>query len=418
MSELQERAQRGNMDLQLAAARLAQSGAQLTVANAAGLPHAGFSAAYAREALSANGTFALLGAPHTPYDIMQAGFNASWEIDLWGRARRVGESAAASLEASAFQREGVRVSVTAEVARIYIQLRRVQTQLSIARQNLSSAEHALKLADSRVKNGVATRFETAASGAQLESTRALIPRLEEQRDALMNALALLLGEQPRALSALLMPQHQIPPVPTLVPIGLSSELARRRPDILEAEARLHAATAAIGAAKADFYPRINLVGSFGLQSLDGSTFGNWGSRNFSVGPTLYLPLFEGGRLQGTLALTEARAQEAAIFYQKTVLHAWHEVDDALNAYSEVQRSGKHLARAVDEHRTAYQVAMRRYEEGAADYLTVLTAQRSLLASQMEFADTTSRVALAMVNLYKALGGGWAAQTEEMGGMQR
>ncbi|WP_136513153.1 efflux transporter outer membrane subunit [Geomonas edaphica] len=418
LSELQERAQKGNLDLLLAAARLAQSRAQTGVANSVGLPHLSLGGSYARAADSANGQMALLGAPDSPYDIMQAGFNASWEIDLWGHARRTGESAAASLQSSAFQREGVRVSIAAEVARAYIQLRHVQTQLDITRQNLAIAENALKLADSRVKNGVATRFESSASAAQLASTKALIPRLEEQRDALMNALALLLGEPPRALNSLLTPTHQIPPVPSKVPIGLSSELVRRRPDILQAEARLHAATAAIGVAKADFYPRISLNGSLGFQSLNLDTFGNWASRTFAVGPTLYLPLFEGGRLKGTLALSEARQQEAAIAYQQTVLHAWHEVDDTLSAYADVQRRREQLTLAFDEYRKAYAVALRRYEQGAAEYLMVLTAQRSLLASQMELADNTSRVSIAMVNLYKALGGGWAAQTGESGGPQK
>ncbi|KAA0888183.1 efflux transporter outer membrane subunit [Oryzomonas rubra] len=415
LSELQVRAQKGNLDLQLAATRVAQSSAQISIANAAGLPHLGVGGMYARAADSANGQMALLGAPDAPYDIMRAGFNASWEIDMWGHARRNNEAAAASMLANAFQREGVRVSIAAEVARTYIQLRHVQTQLDITQQNLAIAEQALKLANSRVKNGVATKFESAASSAQLASIRALVPRLEEQRDALMNALALLLGEPPRALNALLMPTHQIPPVPRQVPIGLSSELARRRPDILQAEARLHAATAAIGAAKADFYPRISLVGNLGLESLDLNTFGNWASRTFSVGPTLYLPIFEGGRLRGSLALTKAREQEAAIAYQQTVLNAWHEVDDALSTYADVQRRDEQLALAFNEYRQAYDVALRRYEQGAAEYLMVLTAQRSLLASQLELADNTSRISIAMVNLYKALGGGWAAQADTTGG---
>lgn len=415
LSELQVRAQKGNLDLQLAAARVVQSRAQMIIANAAGLPHLGVSGAYSRAADSANGQMALLGAPDTPYDIMLAGFNARWEVDMWGHARRTNEAAAASMLANTFQREGVRVSIAAEVARTYIRLRHVQTQLDITQQNLAIAEQALKLANSRVKNGIATRFESAASSAQLASIRAVIPRLEEQRDALMNALALLLGEAPRALNALLMPTHQIPPVPRQVPIGLSSELARRRPDILQAEARLHAATAAIGAAKADFYPRISLVGNLGLESLDLNTFGNWASRTFAVGPTLYLPIFEGGRLSGSLALTEAREQEAAIAYQQTVLHAWHEVDDALSTYADVQRRGEELALAFNEYRQAYDVALRRYEQGAAEYLMVLTAQRSLLASQMELADNTSRISIAMVNLYKTLGGGWAAQADTAGG---
>ena len=414
LSALEERAQHTNLDVQLAAARVAQSRARLGFAEAAGLPRLGMSAGYAREALSANGPMAKLGAHHTPHDLWQGAFDASWEIDLWGFARRTSESAAASMQASAFQEDAVRVSLAAEVARNYLALRLVQTQLDVTSQNQTIAEHAVTLAQSRVANGVATRFESASANAQLSTIKALTPRLEEQRDALMNALALLLGEPPRALNHLLTAAHTTPPVPQQVPVGLPSELARRRPDILQAEAQLHAATAAIGIAKADFYPRIRLVGNLGLQSLTGSEWGNWSSRFFSVGPTLYLPIFEGGRLKSTLALNKAREQEAAIFYQQTVLHAWHEVDDALCAYAAVQRRDRELTEAFEQNRQAYEVSLRRYEQGAADYLMVLTAQRSLLASQLDLADNTSHVSLAMVNLYKTLGGGWAALADEDG----
>jgi NodT family efflux transporter outer membrane factor (OMF) lipoprotein len=414
LSTLEARAQNTNLDLQLAATRVAQSRARLGVADAAGFPRLGMSMGYAREAISANGPMAKLGAHHTPHDLWQGGFDSSWEIDLWGYARRTSESAAASMQASVFQQEGVRVSIAAEVARTYLLLRSVQTQLDITAQNQTIAEQAFKLAKSRVDNGVATRFESASAGAHLASVKALTPKLEEQRDALMNALALLLGEAPRALNGLLATTHAIPPVPQQVPVGLPSELARRRPDILQAEAQLHAATAAIGIAKADFYPRIRLLGNLGLQSLTGSEWGIWSSRFFSVGPTLYLPLFEGGRLKGTLALNEARGQEAALFYRQTVLRAWHEVDDALSAYAAVQRRNEELTQAFQQNRQAYEISLRRYEQGAADYLMVLTAQRSLLASQMDLSDNTSQVSLSMVSLYKALGGGWAAQADNAG----
>jgi len=414
LSTLEARAQNTNLDLQLAATRVAQSRARLGVADAAGFPRLGMGMGYAREAISANGPLAKLGAHHTPHDLWQGGFDSSWEIDLWGYARRTSESAAASLQGSVFQQEGVRVSIAAEVARTYLLLRSVQTQLDITIKNQAIAEHALKLSQSRVANGIATRFESASASAQLSTVKALIPKLEEQRDALMNALALLLGEAPRALNSLLTATHPTPPVPQQVPVGLPSELARRRPDILQAEAQLHAATAAIGVAKADFYPRIRLVGNAGLQSLTGSEWGSWTSRFFSVGPTLYLPLFEGGRLKGTLALNEAREKEAALFYQQTVLRAWHEVDNALSAYDAVQRRNEELVQAFEQSRQAYEVSLRRYEQGAADYLLVLTAQRSLLSSQLELADNTSQVSLAMVTLCKTLGGGWAALADNAG----
>lgn len=414
LSELEVRIQHTNLDLKLSASRIAQSRASIGVANSTLLPRLGISTGYAREAISANGPMAKLGAKDTPHDLWKGGFDASWEIDLWGHARRISESADAALQASVFQQEGVRVSIAAEVARTYLLLRLVQTQLEITTQNQSIAEHALKLAQSRVANGIATRFESASASAQLSTVKALIPKLEEQRDALMNALALLMGEAPHALNSLLTTTHATPPVPQRVPIGLPSELARRRPDILQAEAQLHAATAAIGIAKADFYPRIRLLGSLGLQSLTDINLGNWSSRFFSVGPTLYLPIFEGGRLKSTLALSEAREQEAAIYYQQTVLRAWHEVDDALSSYAAVQMRDELLTMAFKQNRQAYEVSLRRYEQGAADYLMVLTTQRSLINSQMELADNTSHVSLAMVNLYKALGGGWAASAVDAG----
>ncbi len=412
LSKLEVRVQHTNLDLQLAASRVEQSRAYLGVANSTLLPRLGISIGYAQEAISANGPMAKLGAKDTPHDLLQGGFDASWEIDLWGHARRSNESAGAMMQVSAFQQEGVRVSIAAEVARTYLLLRLVQTQLEITKQNQSIAEHALKLAQSRVANGIATRFESASAGAQLATIKAMIPKLDEQREALMNALALLLGSPPRALNSLLTTTHAIPTVPQQIPIGLPSELARRRPDILQAEAYLHAATAAIGSAKADFYPRIRLVGSLGSQSLTGSEWGHWSSRFFSVGPTLYLPIFEGGRLKSTLALSESREKEAAIFYQQTVLRAWHEVDDALSAYAAVQERNELLTQAFEQYRQAYEVSLRRYEEGATDYLIVLTAQRSLLTSQMELVDNTNHISLAMVNLYKTLGGGWAAPAND------
>ncbi len=412
LSELEVRVQHTNLDLELAASRVEQSRAYLGVANSTLLPRLGISTGYERDAISANGPMAKLGAKDTPHDLWQGGFEASWEIDLWGHARRSNESAGAMMQVSAFQQEGVRVSIAAEVARTYLLLRLVQTQLEITKQNQSIAEHAFKLAQSRVVNGIAARFESASAGAQLSTIKAMIPKLDEQRDALMNALALLLGAPPRTLNSLLTTTHAIPSVPQQIPVGLPSELARHRPDILQAEAHLHAATAAIGSAKADFYPRIRLVGNLGSQSLTSSEWGNWSSRFFSVEPTLYLPIFEGGRLKSTLALSEAREKEAAIFYQQTVLRAWHEVDDALSAYAAVQKRDEQLSQAFEQYRQAYEVSLRRYEEGATDYLIVLTAQRSLLTSQMELVDNTSHISLAMVNLYKALGGGWAAPAND------
>lgn len=406
--ELEREAIDANLDLQAAAARVAQSRAALQVSGAALLPSVDAGASYARQRASGKGTNALSGATDQhAFNLSQAGVDASWELDLWGRARRLQESSAAQLEAAGFDAAAMRVSLTAEVARVYLELRGVQNDLRVARSNSEIAAKSLHVAERRRSQGVATEFDTSVARAQLASFEAAIPELEARADALSNALALLLAKPPRALNAQLGEAAELPGLPARVPVGLPSELAHRRPDILGAESRLHAATAQIGAAQADFYPRISLTGSLGAQALSFSDLG-WGARQFAIGPSLHLPVFEGGRLKGNLALTEARQQEAAIAYQQTVLTAWHEVDNALSSYRRVQGRAAQLDVAVVENRRALTHAERRYAQGAADYLTVLVTQQRLLDSENAASRGRTDTALAMVALYKALGGGWEA----------
>jgi len=404
--DLEREAIAANLDLQAAAARVAQSRAALQVSGAALLPSVDAGASYARQRASGKGTNALSGATDKhAFNLSQAGLDASWELDLWGRARRLQESSAAQLEAAGFDAAAMRVSLTAEVARVYLELRGVQNDLRVARSNSEIAAKSLHVAERRRDQGVATEFDTSVARAQLASFEAAIPELEARADALGNALALLLAKPPRALDAQLSAAAELPGLPAQVPVGLPSELAHRRPDILGAESRLHAATAQIGAAQADFYPRISLTGSLGTQALSISDLG-WGARQFAIGPSLHLPIFEGGRLKGNLALTEARQQEAAIAYQQTVLKAWHEVDNALSSYRRVQGRAAQLDVAVLENRRALTHAERRYAQGAADYLTVLVTQQRLLDSENAASRGRTDTALAMVALYKALGGGW------------
>jgi NodT family efflux transporter outer membrane factor (OMF) lipoprotein len=409
LTGLQARAQDGNLDLQMAVERIEQGRAQLGIAAAQLLPTVAAGAGFAREALSEHGKLAALGAPSSPSNFWQVAFDAGWEIDLWGRAQRAREGAAAALEASVYERESARVALAAEVGRTYLQLRGTQAQLAIARDNQAVAERLLGLTESRRRNGVATGFEIASARAQLAAVRGIVPQLTGRRNSLLNALALLLGEQPRALDAWLGAPRDLPPLPASVPLGLPSELARRRPDILRAEAQLHAATAAIGVAKADFYPRLALKGRFGLEAFESGDLASWDSRFFSVGPTIYLPIFEGGRLKQRLALSESGQKTAALAYRKTVLQAWHEVDNALDAWAAGQQQHAELVEACEQNRQALHAAERGYRNGAADYLTVLTAQRNVLASQSALNDSTTGLTLALVNLYKSLGGGWDPQ---------
>lgn len=406
LSLLQARAQNTNLDLQIAATRIEQSRAQLGITASESLPTVAAGASYAREALSENGKFAALGAPTSASNFYQFGFDAAWEIDLWGRARRSREGAQASLQVTEYEQEAARVALAAEVARAYLQLRGTQAQLDIAEQNLALAVHTVTIAESRERNGVATRFETSSARAQSAAVKALIPELILRRNALMNALALLLGEPPRALDKQLSGAMPLPSVPGNVPVGLPSELARRRPDILRAEAQLHAATAAIGVAKADFYPRIGLKGRIGVEAFESGDLDSWNSRFFSIGPTVYLPIFQGGRLTQRLKLNEAKQKNAAIEYRKTVLLAWHEVDNALDAWAAQQRQHVELQVAYTQNKEALQAAQRGYQQGAADYLSVLTAQRNVLVSQTSLNTSATNATLTLVNLYKSLGGGW------------
>lgn len=310
------------------------------------------------------------------------------------------------MEATEYDREAVRVVVSAELARNYLLLRGIQAQLDITQQNRIISERALKLAESRERNGIATRFETSSARAQLATVKAMIPELTQHRNSLMNGLALLRGEEPRSLNEKLQPILPLPAVPKNIPISVPSELARNRPDILRAEAQLHAATASVGVATADFYPRIGLRGRIGVEAFESQDLTSWDSRFFSVGPTVYLPLFQSGQLTQRLALNEARQKNAALVYRQTVLRAWHEVDNALDAVTAQQRQHEELLISYEQNKQALLIAERGYQEGASDYLRVLTAQRNLLASQTSLNNNATNSTLTLVNLYKALGGGW------------
>ncbi|AIF48186.1 multidrug transporter [Dyella japonica A8] len=406
MTTLEAEASASNLDLQAATARIDESRAQLGLVNASRQPQVAADASYERAGISQHSPLAMVGAPASATNLWSIGLEASWELDLWGHLRHLSESADARLQASGFGMASVKVSVAGNVARTYLLLRGTQAQISITEENRHIAEHLVQLADSRLQNGVATRFDVASARADVASIEARLSRLQQQRDALMNALALLLGKPPRELDARLS-GTPLPSMPHRLPIGVPSELAHNRPDILQAEARLRATVADIGAAKADFYPRISLTGNLGVQAFDLSDLGSWNSRQFSFGPTLYLPIFQGGRLERNLELSEARHRLAGIAYQQTVLSAWHEVDDALSAYTTELKRHQQLQEALTQNQTALDVAERGYQQGTVDFTSVLVARRSLLASQAELVDCATASALSVVSLYRALGGGWS-----------
>jgi NodT family efflux transporter outer membrane factor (OMF) lipoprotein len=432
LTALVQRVAAENLDVKAASFRLDQSRAQLGIAEAAELPRLDARASYARQKSSqygiltanptttsaASGGFGstVQGTPtrrFTPYDIFQGGFDASWEIDLWGGVARSVEAATANTEAAAEARRGVLITTTAEVVRVYIRLRGIQTQLQIARDNLRSAQRSQQLTQARAAGGITTDLDVANASAQVRRTAAEIPFLLQREAALINALSFLLGQPPNALRAELETTKPIPPVPPKVPVGVPSDLVRRRPDLRQAEAELHVATAQIGVAEADFYPSVRLSGSMGLQALQIGQLFNLNARQFAVGPSITIPLFEGGRLRATLELRESQQQSAALTFQRVLLQAWHEVDDSLTAYQAEQARRDQLVLAVIDSKRAVGLAQSRYEQGVADFLSVLDSERISLSTQQQLALSTTNVSENLVALYKALGGGWETELPEV-----
>ena len=303
LSALAQRALTRNLDLKLASSRLEQSRAVRQVVTAERYPNTAATASYGRKRNSAEGLSDPSGNQgRSAFNLWDAGFSASWELDFWGRVRRETEAADATLEVAENDQRGVLLSVLAETAQDYIQLRGVQNTRAVTEQNLDVARHSLKLSQLRLADGVATDLDVAEAAAQVAAIESRLPALEARQAQLINALSLLMGEPPQALQAELSADAPVPQTPRQVAIGLPSQLAERRPDIRQAEARLHAATANIGVAKADFYPRITLSGNLGSQAMQLSDFGSWSSRSFGIGPQMSLPLFDGGRLRGVLNL--------------------------------------------------------------------------------------------------------------------
>lgn len=428
LTSLMHRVADANLDVRTADLRLAEARAQRGVTAAALLPTVNGNGSYTREQVSKNGVIGLIGGGGSQatqsnglggrqsgfqnssgigaFDLFQAGFDASWELDLWGKVRRQVESASAQVDSTTEARRNTLLTSLAELARNYIQLRGLQESERIVRSNLATAEQAVHLTDERVRGGLATDLDLANARAQLEGTAANLPQLEAQELQVINAISFLLGAAPGAMAAELETRKPLPPIPPTVPIGLPSELASRRPDIRQADAQLHAATADIGVAEANFFPSVTLSGSVALQATQFSRVFEANALTYGLGPSISIPIFEGGRLTRTLELRKDQAKEAALNYQKTVLQAFHDVDNALIGYRADQlRRDRFIAQSTQSRR-ALQIANERYRNGLSDFLEVLTAQRTLLQSDQDQATATTTVSTDLITLYKALGGGW------------
>ncbi|RTQ31690.1 efflux transporter outer membrane subunit [Variovorax gossypii] len=421
-----------NPDLQTAALRFAQSRVQRTTTAAQQGPQLNASAGVTRQRQSETGAATrmidalgssvsnrdqLIRTLSEPYNLYQAGFDASWEIDLWGRVRRAIEAADADAGASAALLRQARLSVQAELARNYFELRGTQRELRIARADNAAAAESLELVQARADGGLVTDLDPARQRALLAELRARIPALLQQEADAMNRITLLAGAAPGTLNAELADTAagdalDTPTLPALA-LGQPGELARRRPDIAAAEAQLHAATARVGVAVADLYPRVTLGAGFGYESVGSERFGEWGSRQWHVGPSISLPIFDGGRRRGTVELRELQQQEAAVAFQQTVLKAWHEIDSALTAYAAERQRQAELAERERRSRDALVLASARYKGGLTDFGVELDARRTLLQARRDQAQSSSRLAVGLVAVYKALGGEAVAPEAQM-----
>jgi len=389
----------GNLDLRIAAARVLQARSSRGVA-AAGL--------FPTLDTSANATRSRVPVPGggVTGNAFLAGFDAAWEMDVFGGVRRNIEAADADTIGKIESLRDVQVTLAAEVATNYITLRALQEELRIAEENLADDRSNLELTQKRFAGGLVGKLDVSNAQAQVATTESQIPAIRSSIQQTIYALGVLLGQQPEALTEKLAAAGPIPTAPAVVPIGLPSDLLRRRPDIRAAEAQIHGATARIGVATADLFPKLSLTGDLSFSSATLTSFANWNNRAWSVGPAATWNIFDAGRIANNIDLQKELRDESVLTYQKTVLTAFQEVDAALAAYGNEQVRRESLANAVEANKQALDFAQQLYKEGHTDFLNVLSAQRSLLSSRESLAQSQRDIANDLVALYKALGGGW------------
>ena len=406
LTSLIQRTARANLTLQQAEARVREARASRRIAAAELWPQAEATGSYTRERTSKNGLS--VGGAGKVFNLFQAGFDANWEVDVFGGNRRAVEAADASVEAAEDDRNAFLVSLMGEVGIEYVTYRSLQQRIALANQNLAAQQGTLDLTRRLFSAGLAPELDVQRAAAQVATTASTIPLLVQQAAQAMHALSLLIAEPPMTLREELAAVGPIPKPPAQVAVGLPSELLLRRPDVARSERQLASQTAQIGVAARDLFPRFFISGAASLQSVRGSDFFDWESRLLSLGPSVSWPIFEGGRIRANIALQTAAQQELLAAYEGVVLRAFQDVEDALVAFSHEQATRAQLEEAVRANQRAAELARNLYGQGLTDFLTVLVAEQSVFTSQDTLAQTERDVALELVALYKAVGGGWEA----------
>jgi outer membrane protein, multidrug efflux system len=404
LAGLVKRAIDGNLDLQLAAAHLAEARAARGVVRAGLFPsvEGGTSVTRNRQrAITGPG-----GATPVEFNNFEGHFDAAWELDVFGRIRSGVRAATADVTATEEERNAVLVSLLGEVGRTYTELRGLQLRLAIAEKNIRTQTETLEVTQERMKAGLGTDLDVQRAAAQLETTQASVPALQSGIQTTIHRLSVLIGQEPGSLIAELSSSAPVPVIPPEVPIGLRSELLQRRPDLKASEAEVASATARVGEAKAELFPSFVLFGTAGRQAaqLHDITLGM--GNFFSAGPAISVPIFTGGRIRSNIRVQDARLQQSVIRYKSAVLTALEETEDALVNYSNEQSRRERLEHAVQSNEEAVKLSTDRYRAGLTDFLSVLDAQRELYANEDLLAQSLTSQTLDLIALYKALGGGW------------
>lgn len=408
LSALEERAVSGSLELKEAQARIREARALRGLSRSGYFPDLDAEAAANRSKSSAN------SASGSQRDLYSAGFDASWELDLFGGVKRSVQAAQASLEAVEANRYDLQVSLMAEVALNYVELRSYQARLAISADVIKSLQESFELNDSRFQAGLIGELAVQQSLRLLESAKAQLPALETGLNAAQNRLALLLGVAPGSLHGELAAPRPLPGLPISLAVGIPAETLRRRPDIRRAERNLAAQTARIGVATADLYPKLRLAGTFGLEALAAGDLFQAASKSWKIGPSLSWKLFDAGAVRRNIEIQNARQEQALLQYERNILRAREEVENALVAYAKEQLRRDSLTSAVKAAERSEVIARDQYQAGLVDFSNVLDAQRSLLLLQDEQIRSEANIIANLVRLYKALGGGWdSAATERV-----
>ena len=417
LAELVNRAIAQNLDVQSAAARIREARAREVVAGAAALPEVDAQTSATRQRISENaipippgagtpGNVGIFGLPGTEFSTFRIGFDASWEIDLFGKTRRSIEAARARTGAALWSRRDLQVTTAAEVADAYFRLRELQTRIGTAEAELARQERFERLVSARARGGLVTGQDLEQQRSERSAAAAAIPALRAQAEAQIHALGVLTAGTPEALVKELGKPAALPAGVVAVLPGLPSGLLRRRPDIRSAERELAASSADIGVAVADLYPRFSLTAAPALVSTALASLLEWGSRSFSVGASLDWPIFNGHRTRGNIAVANAREEQAVIAYRKTVLTALQDVEDALSRTEGDRNQLADLEQAFASAGRAEELARTRYQGGLVTFSDVLLAQQQRLKLEDRMIEAKGALARDTAALFKALGGGW------------